>query len=118
MSTPVAEDQREDPPEPRVREGLRRCLRVFAATRIGLFVLSVMGVGLTAVPPGQPTGVPGWAAPPMGPGLHLLFTATERQDALWFLRIATHGYRSGDSSAAFFPLYRATIKAVSFLTFG
>jgi hypothetical protein len=120
MSAPVTAgpDEGGDPAAPRLRDGLQRCLAVFAATRIGLFLLSVMGVGLTGVPAGQPIGVPGWAAPPMGPGWHLLFTATERQDALWFLRIATHGYRTGDTSAAFFPLYPGAIKGVSLLTFG
>jgi hypothetical protein len=34
-----------------------------------------------------------------------VFTAWERHDALWYLRIASRGYRTDDASAAFFPLY-------------
>jgi hypothetical protein len=102
----------------RLRDGLRPCLTVFLGARTLLFALSAFGVGLAQVPPGQPTSVPGWAAPALGPGWHTLFTAMERQDALWFLRIATQGYRSTDMSAAFFPLYPAAIRVVSLLTFG
>lgn len=101
--------------EIRLRDGLRTCLLVFLSVRVGLFVLSVAGVGLFAVPPDQPTSVPGWPAHPVVPGLDNLFTATERQDALWFLRIATDGYRLDDASAAFFPLYPILVRIVASL---
>jgi Gpi18-like mannosyltransferase len=52
------------------------------------------------------------------PGWQVLFTAWERFDALWFLRIADAGYRSGDGSAAFFPLYPLAIRIVSIILFG
>jgi hypothetical protein len=58
--------------------------------------------------------IPGWASPPLTPGWHNLFTAFERWDALWFLRLATKGYAAGDGSAAFFPLYPLLVRAVSF----
>jgi len=118
MSAEPGTPQEDERADPRIGDGVGHCLLVFAGTRIGLFVLSLMGVGLTGIPQGQPTGVPGWAPPPLDSGWHLLFTATERQDALWFLRIATQGYRKTDTSAAFFPLYPAVVKGVSFLTFG
>jgi hypothetical protein len=47
------------------------------------------------------------------PGWHNAVTSFERFDGLWFLRIATGGYRDGDGSAAFFPGYPLLIRAVS-----
>jgi hypothetical protein len=99
----------------RLRDGLRTCVRVFLAVRLGLFVLSIAGVGIVPLPPGQPTSVPGWPAHPITPSLGNLFTATERQDALWFLRIAAEGYRFDDVSAAFFPLYPMAVRAVAWI---
>lgn len=99
----------------RLRDGLRTCLLVFVAVRVGMFVLSVAGVGIVPLPPGQPTSVPGWPAHPVEAGWGNLFTATERQDALWFLRIAAGGYRAGDLSAAFFPLYPMAVRIVAWL---
>ncbi len=102
---------------PRIRDGLRTCLWVFLGARVLLFVLSAVAAGSTQqllpLPPGQPTGVPGWAAHAAVGGWEVLFTATERQDALWFLRIATAGYRPGDGSAAFFPLYPLATRVVA-----
>jgi hypothetical protein len=86
---------------------------VFLALRIALFALSVPGVGL--IPQLESISVPGWAAPHAAGGWQTLFTATERQDALWFLRIAASGYRPGDGSAAFFPLYPMAVRAVAWL---
>jgi hypothetical protein len=45
-------------------------------------------------------------------GWHHVFTAWERHDALWFLRIAADGYRADDGSGAFFPLYPLLTRAV------
>ena len=99
------------------------CLKVFVAVRVGLFVLVLVSVALLpsavkiphaadlAIP--GPVGVPGWAAHAITPGWHNLFTAWERFDALWFLRIADAGYRTTDGSAAFFPGYPLAIRAVS-----
>jgi hypothetical protein len=112
----------------RIREGVVYCLKVFIAVRVGLFVLALVSVALlpSAVEirdaaslsiPG-PVGVPGWAAHPITHGWHNLFTAWERFDALWFLRIADAGYRTGDGSAAFFPGYPLAIRAVSLVLGG
>jgi hypothetical protein len=120
-TAPAAASERASAPErdgerARIREGLWYCLKVFLALRLGLFVLALIGV---AILPHDilPVSVPGWRAPGFTPGWHNLFTAWERQDALWFLRIATHGYRLNDGSAAFFPLYPLAIRAVSFVLF-
>ena len=57
---------------------------------------------------------PGWPAPIDHPGLaQPVRRAIERQDALWFLRIADTGYRPGDGSAAFFPLYPLLVRVMS-----
>jgi hypothetical protein len=77
----------------------------------------VLGIGL--VPPLK-TGVdvPGWPAPEVTAGWHNAVGALERQDALWFLRIADAGYRQDDGSAAFFPLYPLLVRIVEPLTGG
>lgn len=94
------------------REGIRYCLTVFLAVRVGLLVLGLAAVAL--IPPLGPVSVPGWPAQPLpDPGWHNVFTSFERMDALWFLRIAADGYRSGDGSAAFFPLYPVATRVVS-----
>ena len=112
----------------RIKEGVWYCLKVFVALRIGLFVLALVATALLPVhrvysanvtpPVPGPVSVPGWPAHETTPGLHNLVTAWERFDGLWFLRIATKGYVSGDGSAAFFPMYPLAIRAVSFLVGG
>ncbi|HZP89618.1 MAG TPA: hypothetical protein VFC04_01330 [Actinomycetota bacterium] len=105
---------------PETRAGLLYTLKVFAAVRAGLFVLGLASVALVPlVPPLRPVSVPGWPAHPVpDPGWQNLFTAWERFDGLWFLRIAAEGYRSADGSAAFFPLYPLLARAVSFVIGG
>jgi mannosyltransferase PIG-V len=112
----------------RIRTGIWYCVKVFLALRIGLFVLALVATAL--LPPAHvysrgvnqdvpgPVSVPGWPAHRTTPGIHNVFTAWERFDGLWFLRIATKGYVDGDGSAAFFPLYPLAIRAVSFLIGG
>ncbi|MGZ4149419.1 MAG: mannosyltransferase family protein [Actinomycetota bacterium] len=95
---------------PRIRDGLREVTIAFLGVRLLLFALAAFGAGLVALPPDQPTSVPGWPAHMPTVGWQALFTATERQDALWFLRIATAGYRPQDGSAAFFPLYPLAVR--------
>jgi Gpi18-like mannosyltransferase len=99
---------------PRTREAVRYSLGVFAVVRLALFLLGLIEAGL--VHPLHPVSVAGWPAPPVADGWHAVFTAWERQDALWFLRIASGGYRVGDGSAAFFPVYPLLIRAASFAT--
>ena len=96
----------------RTREAIRYSLTVFVVVRVGLFVLGLAAVEV--VQPVEPVGVPGWPAGALpDPGLHNVFTAWERHDALWYLRIAESGYSPGDGSAAFFPLFPMSIRAVS-----
>jgi Gpi18-like mannosyltransferase len=103
----------DEDPHDRLRRAIVFCLLAFTGLRLLTFTIGVVGVAL--FPPLDPVGVPGWPASAVpDPGWHNLFAAWERFDALWFLRIADGGYRLGDGSAAFFPLYPLAIRAVSF----
>ena len=96
-------------------DGLKYCVLVFLAVRIGLSLLSVVGVGLIEPRGGDLPVVAGWPIAPLVPGWHNAVNATERQDAARYLSIATQGYRPDDGSAAFFPLYPSVVRAVSWL---
>jgi hypothetical protein len=95
---------------------LRYCLVVYVCVRVALFGLGLLAVSL--IPLQDPVGVPGWPALAQTPGWHNAVTAWERADSLWFLRIASDGYRVEDSSAAFFPAYPMLVRGVAFLTGG
>jgi hypothetical protein len=97
----------------RLRDGLRVCLGVFLAARIGFSLLSVLAVHL--IEPLDPVDVPGRTAPPATQGWHNAIDATERQDAVWYLRLADRGWSTDDASAAFFPLYPLTVRAVAWV---
>ena len=112
----MTDDRGGAPGSPRLRDGLRPCLITFLAVWIGVILLAAMATGL--FPARDAVSVPGWAASPVVHGWQAVFTALERQDALWFLRIATTGYRAGDGSAAFFPLYPLVVRAVSWIVGG
>lgn len=98
----------------RLRDGVRDSLLVFVGVRIGFSVLGLVAVGLIAPREGLPE-VAGWPIAPVAHGWHALVTAAERQDAAWFLTIATRGYDPADVSAAFLPLYPLAIRAVASL---
>jgi hypothetical protein len=100
----------------RLRDGLRPCLAVFLVARIGLSLFSVLAVQL--IEPLDPVHVPGRAGPPATRGWHNAIDATERQDAVWYLRLADEGWSSNDASAAFFPLYPLTVRAVAWVVPG
>lgn len=97
----------------RLSESVAYCTRVFVASR--LLLLGVGAMVIDVIPPLAAVSVPGWPAPPFPPavGWHGLFTAWERFDALWFLRIADSGYRMNDGSAAFFPGFPLVVRTVS-----
>ena len=113
-----------------LRRGLLYCLLVFVAVRVVFSLVALLATALlpnaAGIPGGArsaagipgPVGVPGWAAHGITPGWHNLWTSFERFDALWFLRIATHGYASGDGSAAFFPFYPWLVRVVTPLVGG
>ena len=97
---------------PRIRDGLREAAWVFVGARLLVFGISVIGGGTLPLPLGQPPTDAGFPSPALEPGWHMLFSALQRQDAAWFLRIATSGYAPGDGSAAFFPLYPLAVRVV------
>jgi len=114
-----------------LRSGIWYCVKLFVGIRLALFAIGLVGVALLPdfahvsdqlrnqiplVP--TPVSVPGWPAHALTPGWDNLFTAWERLDALWFLRIATIGYGGEHASAAFYPLYPLLIRVVSFLIGG
>ena len=99
----------------RLRDGVRYCVLVFLAVRIGLSLLSVSGVALIEPRGGVLPSVSGWPIAPVSAGWHNAVTGTERQDAAWFLRIATGGYREDDGSAAFFPVYPMAVRIVAWV---
>ena len=82
---------------------LRYSALVYLVVRLGLFLLGLVATAL--LPRNTTADVPGWPATSPSEGWHNVFTAWERWDALWFLSIASRGYRPDDGSAAFFPLY-------------
>lgn len=85
------------------RKALAYCLGVFVCVRIGVALVGWLAVD--TFPSRGPVSVPGWNEPTTAAGASDALTSLERQDALWFLRIADAGYREDDGSAAFFPLY-------------
>ena len=84
---------------------------MFLGARVGLGILALVGTALLQASPA--VSVPGWPAPQPGVGWHNLFTAWERWDALWFLRIAEVGYSDSDLSSAFFPMYPMLIRGLA-----
>ena len=101
------------PTWPTWRDDVRYCLWVFLAVRVGLTIVAMVAVG--AIQALGPVDVPGWPAGGVETGWRSAVTAWERQDALWYLRIAADGYGTDEGSAAFFPLYPMTVRVVSVL---
>ncbi|MDQ4143955.1 MAG: hypothetical protein M3198_09475 [Actinomycetota bacterium] len=93
------------------RRAFLYCLKIFLVLRVGLTILALATVGLGFR--NDTTNVPGWPAPKPVVGLDNVGSSFERWDALWFLRIAEEGYSEDDGSAAFFPLYPMTVRALS-----
>jgi len=112
VSTPPV--TRED--APRLRDGLRETLWAYLGARLLLCVISLIAGGaLFPLPNGQPPMDSGFPPPNLDPGWHMLVDATQRQDAQWYLRLATTGYRDDGQSAAFYPLYPLAVRAVGWL---
>lgn len=100
-------------PGGRIRDGWREALWAFLGARLLLTAISVIGGGMLALPPGQPPTDAGFPNPDLLPGWQMAVTALQRQDAQWFLRLATTGYSHGDNSAAFFPAFPLAIRIVN-----
>jgi Mannosyltransferase (PIG-V) len=94
----------------RVRDGWREALWAFLGARVLVTAIGAIGGGMLALPAGQPPTDAGFPSPDLSPGWHTVVTSLQRQDAQWFLRLATGGYAPGDHSAAFFPGYPLAVR--------
>jgi hypothetical protein len=94
---------------------LRYCAVVYAAVRIGLFLLAAAAWGLTSE---QRSSMPNGQPLPLTNGWQNAFTDWNKLDANWFLYIAQHGYGAQDGTAAFFPGYPMLVRAVGYLCLG
>ncbi|MGH3303454.1 MAG: mannosyltransferase family protein [Streptosporangiaceae bacterium] len=83
--------------------------------RIALILLGAAAWGLTSE---HASVGPDGAVPALTNGWHNAITGWNKQDSLWFLQIAGHGYSARNDSAAFFPAYPALIRLVGYLTAG
>lgn len=95
-----------------LREAVTFAVGVFLCMRVVLSLTAVLTVGTVAPPSdatagGEVSAVPGW---------HNALDGTDRWDALWFERIAVEGYDPTDASAAFFPGYPVSIRALLAVT--
>jgi hypothetical protein len=113
LTTEAVAEQRE---QSGWREPFLYCLRVYLIARAAVFALGLLAMGL--VPLYAQGAVPGWKGPTPVAGWSNAFTAWERADALWYLRIASSGYRADDGSAAFFPLFPMATRVLGVLTGG
>jgi hypothetical protein len=95
--------------------GLRYCAVVYLVVRIALILLGAAAWGLTAE---HASVGPDGAVAALTNGWHNAITGWDKQDALWFLQIAKHGYSAGNDSAAYFPAYPAAIRIVGYLCLG
>jgi hypothetical protein len=102
-------------PAIRIRDGWRETLWAFLGARILLAAIGVVGGGMLPLPAGQPPTDAGFPDPPLVPGWHMIVTSLQRQDAQWFLRLATTGYAPGDHSAAFFPAFPLAVRTVDLM---
>src|SRR5438067_2308443 len=101
----------------RLRDGFRHCLMVFGALRAGVFIISAFGVGIVPKGPADAAASSIFTQPSFT-GASAIFTALQRNDANWYLRLATTGYHGNPMSPDFFPEYPLVIRAVSPVVLG
>lgn len=88
---------------------------VYLVVRVALFLLGAATWGLT----GERASVaPDGSVPTLTNGWHNVVTGWDKQDAMWFLQIAQHGYSAHNASAAFYPAYPLLIRVVGYLCLG
>lgn len=85
--------------------------------RLSIWLVAVLRIGLGGVgiltmlldPQPLMRDVAAWTSLEVQEGRpwSLLFSVWQRWDALWYQEIATEGYRAGNNTAAFFPLFPA-----------
>jgi hypothetical protein len=88
---------------------------VYLVVRVALLLLGAAAWGLTSE---RASVAPDGSVPALTNGWHNAITGWNKQDSLWFLQIAQHGYSVHNASAAFYPAYPALIRVVGFLCLG
>lgn len=96
-------------PPVRLRDGLAFVFAVYVGVRVMVSLTGVLAVGHVAPPSFDPDGA-------RGAGIHNAVDGTNRWDAIRYEAIAATGYDADDASAAFFPGYPLTIRAIGLLT--
>lgn len=97
------------------RPALAYSAGVYLVVRVALFVLGAVTWALTSE---RASVTPSGPPPTLTNGWHNAVTGWDKQDSLWFLQIAQHGYSAHNASAAFYPAYPVLIRVVGFLCFG
>lgn len=88
---------------------------VYLVVRVALLLLAAAAWGLTAE---RASVAPDGSVPALTNGWHNAVTGWNKQDSLWFLQIAQHGYSVHNASAAFYPAYPMLIRVVGYLCLG
>jgi hypothetical protein len=81
--------------------------------QLALWVLLTLRIGLGLIVVLSIHGAPAPGAPRGGEPSSLFLSAWQRWDADWYRRLAEEGYRAGEGTAAFYPLYPLLTRAVS-----
>ncbi len=103
----------------RLRAALARYqepLAVWLGLRLGLSLLALWA-GLF-IPSRVPSGTAPYQPPPMPAFWDRLLGVWSRWDGQWYLQIATGGYRPGDGTTAFLPLYPGLVGGLGTLLGG
>src|SRR5215467_5990797 len=124
VTASVAAEHRDEPSGatsgrlPRARDwltALRYSACVYLVVRVALLLLGAAAWALTG---GHPSVGPDGSMPALTNGWHNAVTGWNKQDSLWYLQIAQHGYSTHNSSAAFYPAYPLLIRLVGYLCLG
>jgi hypothetical protein len=99
----------------RIPGDVRFCLLAFMIGRLVVGILAGLGWQLPHETP-EPATL--WAPQPPSHAWYAAFTGLEHYDASWYLQLASHGYRDGDPSSAYFPLYPGLVHGVGWLCGG
>jgi len=94
---------------------LTYCAGVYLVVRAALFLLGAATWGLSTE---HASVTPHGSIPTLTNGWHNAITGWNKQDSLWFLQIAQHGYSAHDASAAFYPAYPLLIRVAGYLCLG
>jgi Mannosyltransferase (PIG-V) len=94
---------------------LRYCGVVYLVVRVALILLGATAWGLTTE---QNSVATNGKVAALTNGWHNAISGWNKQDSLWFLQIASHGYSAANGSAAFYPGYPMLIRLVGYLCLG